>query len=82
MRSRVDGAAIWKGVLGGGMLGEGSAGSSDSDSIRGVAFSVPHVMSCFIAVGPSSDGVGEGTEGTSEKLSPVGDFGRSEWLPQ
>lgn len=77
MRSRADGAAIRKGVLGGGMSGEGSAGSSDWDRIRGVAFSVPHVMSCFIAVGPSSDGVGEGTEGTSEKLSPVGDLGRS-----
>lgn len=75
MRSRAEGAKIWKGVFG--VPGDGSAGSSDWDRIRGVAFRVPHVMSCFIAIGPNSDGVGEGTAGTSEKLSPVGDLGRS-----
>ena len=54
-----------------------SAGSSDCDNTRGVAFRVPHVISSFTAAGPSSEGVGEGTEGTREKLSDVGDFGRS-----
>ena len=35
--------------------------------IRGVAFSVPQVMSCFIAADPNSAGVGDGSLGTSEK---------------
>lgn len=52
------------------------SGSSE-DMIRGVAFSVPHVMSCCTAEGPSSDGVGEGTLGTKEKLLFVGERGRS-----
>ena len=69
---------MWNGVLGGGMSEEEDPGrSSEDERIRGVAVSVPHVMSCFIAIGPNSDGVGEGTAGTSEKLSPVGDLGRS-----
>lgn len=45
--------------------------------MRGVAFSVPHVISCLTACGPNSDGVGEGIEGTSAKSSCPGDFGRS-----
>lgn len=61
-------------MLGG---GKGSAGSSDCERIRGVALSVPHVISCLTASGPSSEGVGEGIVGTSEKLLIVGDFGRS-----
>lgn len=54
-----------------------SAGSSDCDNMRGVAFSVPQVISCLTAAGPSSEGVGEGIDGTREKLSVVGDLGRS-----
>lgn len=46
--------------------------------MRGVAFRVPHVISCFTAAGPSSDGVGDGIVGTREKLLIVGDLGRSE----
>lgn len=42
--------------------------------IRGVAFKVPHVMSCLTAFEPIWSAVGEGTLGTSGK---VGDFGRS-----
>lgn len=58
------------------MLGvANSAGSSDCDMIRGVALSVPHVISCLTAAGPSSAAVGEGRSGTREK--PVGDLGRS-----
>jgi len=70
--SRLDGAAIWKGVLGGGIS---SAGSSDLDNIRGVAFRVPHVINCLTAEGPSSEAVGEGRLGTREKLLLVGDRG-------
>lgn len=58
-----------------------SAGSFDWDSTRGVALSVPHVISCFIPVGPSSDGVGDGIEGTNECKSSVNDFGRSAKFP-
>lgn len=61
---------MWKGVLGGGR-------SSDWEMIRGVAFRVPQVISCLTAAGPSSEGVGEGTAGTREKLFIVGDLGRS-----
>lgn len=64
IRSRADGPAIWK-VAGGGCT-TASAGSSDCDRTRGVAFSVPHVMSCLTAAGPSCEGVGEGTAGTSD----------------
>ena len=74
--SREECAGRWNGVLGGGR-DDSSAGSSDWEIIRGVAFSVPHVISCFTADGPSSDGVGEGRLGTREKLFIVGDFGRS-----
>lgn len=42
-----------------------SAGSSE-EIIRGVALSVPHVMSCLTAAGPSSEGVGEGIVGRRE----------------
>jgi len=44
--------------------------------MRGVAFRVPHVMSCFTAAGPNSEGVGEGIVGTKENLLIVGDLGR------
>lgn len=71
MTSRDDGAGRWKGVLG------VRIGSPDCDRMRGVALSVPQVMSCLIAVGPSSEGVGEGRSGTNEKLLIVGDLGRS-----
>jgi hypothetical protein len=40
-----------------------------------VALSVPHVINCFTAAGPSSAAVGEGRSGTREK--PIGDLGRS-----
>lgn len=76
-RSRDDGAAMWKGVLGGGIEDDGSSISSDEERILGVAVRVPHVMSCLTAAGPSWEGVGDGTAGTSEKLLIVGDFGRS-----
>src|SRR5882672_4991278 len=46
--------------------------------MRGVAFRVPQVMSCFTAAGPSSEGVGDGIVGTREKLFIVGDLGRSD----
>ena len=49
--SRADGGAIWK-VTGGGISTD-SAGSSDCDRMRGVAFSVPQVISCLTAAGPS-----------------------------
>ena len=73
--SRAEGGAIWNEAGGG--LSTASAGSSDPDSTRGVALSVPHVMSCFTAAGPSSDGVGDGSEGTNALLFVVGDLGRS-----
>jgi len=69
MASRDVGAAMWNGVLGGGR-------SSDCDIMRGVALSVPQVINCFTAAGPSSSGVGDGKFGTNEKLFIVGDFGR------
>ena len=69
--SRDEGPGIWNGVLGG---GKDSTGSSDWERIRGVALSVPHVISCLTASGPNSEGVGEGILGTSENLV---DFGRS-----
>jgi len=74
MRSREDGAGRWKGVVGGGS--DDSAGSSDWERMRGVARRVPKVISCLTAAGPSSEGVGDGIEGTSEKPLSVGDFGR------
>jgi hypothetical protein len=66
---------MWNGVFG--AARGGSAGSSDRERMRGVAFRVPQVISCFTATGPSSDGVGEGMVGTNEKLFIVGDLGRS-----
>ena len=75
-RSRELGSAILKGVTGVGT----SAGSSDWDKTRGVALRVPHVISCFTAAGPSSDGVGDGTEGTKEWTSSGVDLGRSRIL--
>jgi hypothetical protein len=71
MDSREETAGMWNGVLG----VANSTGSSDCDIMRGVAFSVPQVISCFTAAGPSSAAVGEGRSGTSVKL--VGDLGRS-----
>jgi hypothetical protein len=56
IRSRDDGAGRWNGVFG----TKTSAGSFDEEMIRGVAFRVPQVMSCFTAAGPSSEGVGDG----------------------
>ena len=38
---------------------------------------MPHVISCFTAACPNSDGVGDGIEGTSEWTSFVGDSERS-----
>lgn len=70
--SRFEGAEIWN-VFGGGIS---SDTSSDWDIIRGVAFKVPHVMSCLTACEPIWSAVGEGILGTSEKLPAVGDFGR------
>jgi len=60
--SRFVGADMWKGVLSAGA--DISAGSSDCDRMRGVPARVPQVMSCLTAAGPSSDGVGDGSEGT------------------
>ena len=57
--------------------GRSSAGSSEVDRIRGVAFSVPHVMSCLTAAGPSSEGVGDGIEGSSENPLSVDELGLS-----
>lgn len=71
--SRLDGAEIWN-MFGGDIS---SDTSSDCDMIRGVAFRVPHVMSCLTAFEPIWSAVGEGTFGTSEKPFAVGDFGRS-----
>lgn len=73
MASRDEMAGMLKGVLGVGR----SAGSSLCEMMRGVAFSVPHVISCLTAAGPSSDGVGEGRFGTREKFFRVGELGRS-----
>jgi hypothetical protein len=53
----------------------GVAGSPVSLMILGVELSVPQVMSCFNAVGPSSAGVGDGRFGTSEKPRSFGDLG-------
>jgi len=72
MRSREDGTGRWNKALGGGTVD--SAGSSD-EMIRGVAFNVPHVISCFTAAGPSSEGVGEGMAGTSGNFFEFGDPG-------
>lgn len=63
--SRLVGADMWKGVLGTGA--DASAGLSDCDRIRGVPARVPQVINCLTAAGPSSDGVGDGSEGTYEK---------------
>ena len=60
--SRLVGADMWKGVLGTGT--DSSAGSSGCDRTRGVPASVPQVISCLTAAGPSSEGVGDGREGT------------------
>lgn len=69
------GADIWKGVVGVGA--DASAGSSDCERMRGVPARVPQVMSCLTAAGPSSDGVGDGREGTYEKSLTPGDLGLS-----
>jgi hypothetical protein len=60
--SRLVGADIRKGVLGTGA--DASAGSSDCERMRGVPARVPQVISWLTAAGPSSDGVGDGSEGT------------------
>ena len=73
--SREVGARMWNGVFGGGR--DVSAGSSLCERMRGVPISVPTVMSCFMASGPSSEGVGEGKAGTYEKWLMPGDLGRS-----
>lgn len=73
--SRLVGADMWKGVLGAGA--DASAGSSDCDRMRGVPARVPQVISCLTAAGPSSDGVGDGSAGTYEKLLIPGDLGLS-----
>lgn len=65
--SRADGFGKWKGVLGGGISEDAMSAGSSEEIIRGVALSVPQVMSCFTAAGPSSDGVGDGIVGNSEK---------------
>jgi len=72
--SRAEGGLIWK-AFGGG-ISTASAGSSDCERTRGVALSVPHVISCLTASGPNCDGVGEGIDGTRESTFPVGDLGR------
>ena len=72
MRSRLDGPAMWNGVLGSGT----SAGSS-REMIRGVASSVPQVMSCLTAAGPSSSAVGEGIAGTNPNPLLLGELGLS-----
>lgn len=71
MTSREEILGMWNGVLGGGKL----TASSGFDIIRGVAFNVPHVMSCFTAAGPSSDGVGDGRLGTRKNSSLEDDEG-------
>lgn len=79
MFSREVGGGKWKGVLRGGRLEDeaASAGSSEGEIMRGVAFNVPHVISCFTAAGPSSEGVGDGIEGRRENPLFVGERGRS-----
>jgi hypothetical protein len=72
IRSRLDGPAIRNGVLGSGT----SVGSSE-EIIRGVASSVPQVMSCLTAAGPSSSGVGEGIAGTNPNPLFLGELGLS-----
>jgi len=72
IRSRLDGPAMRNGVLGSGT----SAGSSE-EIIRGVASSVPQVMSCLTAAGPSSSGVGEGIAGTNPNPFSLGELGLS-----
>lgn len=72
IRSRFDGPSMRKGVLGSGT----SAGSSE-EIIRGVAFNVPQVMSCWTADGPNSSGVGEGMAGTSPNPLLLGELGLS-----
>ena len=72
IRSRLDGLAMRNGVLGSGT----SAGSSEK-IIRGVASSVPQVMSCLTAAGPSSSGVGEGIAGTNPNPLFLGELGLS-----
>lgn len=73
--SRAEGGLIWN-VFDGG-TSTASAGSSDCERTRGVALSVPQVISCLTAAGPNCDGVGVGIEGTREFTFPVGDLGRS-----
>lgn len=65
MASLDDTSAIRKGVLG--------SGTSPPVwlIILGVALRVPHVMSCFIPVGPSWAGVGDGRSGTRPKGSSL-----------
>lgn len=70
MRSRADGARKWNGVLGGGI-----DVSSEDEIIRGVPSSFPHVISSFTPAGPSSEGVGEGSTGTSGNPPVFGDLG-------
>ena len=70
--SRLEISCKRNGVLGGGM-----SASSGFDMMRGVAPSVPQVISCLTAAGPSSAGVGDGTLGTSLKPPLDGDVGRS-----
>lgn len=76
--SRADGFGRWKGVLGGGISEDAISARSSEEIIRGVAFSVPHVISCFTATGPSSDGVGDGIVGNREKPLFDGECGRSD----
>ena len=52
-----------------------SAVSSERFRMRGVAFSVPHVINSLTAAGPSSEGVGEGMFGSKENPFVEGDLG-------
>jgi hypothetical protein len=70
MTSRDEIAGRWNGEFGTG----GTSSSSDVEIMRGVAFSVPHVINCLTAAEPSSEGVGDGIVGTREN-APVGDLG-------
>jgi len=56
--SRFDGSGKWNGVF-------GSSRESSEERMRGVAFRVPHVISCLMAAGPSSSGFAEGTAGSN-----------------
>jgi hypothetical protein len=67
------GAESWKGVA----PPVAGASSSSWEMMRGVPSSVPVVISCRTADGPSSEGVGDGKAGTKEKELTVGDLGRS-----